>query len=813
MQLRIFPLLLGSLCLVYAFVADDPLTRIISQFDRYHQQFPQEKVYLHCDRSYYALGESIWFKGYLFDASSHQSDTVSKVLYVDLINATEGKILLQKRLLPQGGTAEGDFYLADTLREGVYQLRAYTNWMRNFDEDFFFTKEFRVYQPSVTDRPAVQINRTVSLTFFPEGGTLVDDIESRVAFNAVDALGQGVDVEGVILENDRDTITVFQSEHLGMGRISLQPKPGKTYTAVLKDTQQRIPLPAAQPEGHVLIVDNLSNKEFIRIFVFNQLPKSSPKPLYVLAQMRGEVMATAKGNTEKSMFVANIPRNKFSEGGIVHLTLFDEKGEPLAERLVYLNNPGNSLDLSIKPTKTQYKPREKVTLELEAKDRTGRPVLGEFSLAVTDAGQVVPDSSDETLVSYLLMSSDLKGRIEQPGYYFNPNNPNAIYHLDLLLMTQGWRRFVWKQVNAGEALPTPHLIERGFSLEGKVTRPRGQIIEKKSIAVTLLMRRPNQETLIRVESAEADGSYGFHQLSFGDSTRVMIQAVAGKNDRNVSVTLNPFPQPTVRITKTPFQSVEMKADEFMEYLNRANQSLDIARQLRLNKAKLLKEITVKAKKVKESDSRKIYGTPDNTVKFDDMNTAGAISIFQVLQGRVPGMVVTGSGFNYTVQIRGAANFNGAVEPLFVLDGMPVDKEIVNSINPRDVDYVDVLKGAAAAIYGSRGGGGVVSILTKRGSSSYDPSKEVVPGQLIRTINGYAKIREFYSPDYSQDNPENYRPDYRPTLYWNPRIKTDENGKATVTFWNSDHETHIQARLEGTSGDGRVGTTRMTYLVK
>lgn len=812
MRLRILPLLLGSVCLAFTFFADEPLTRIVNQFTTYHQQYPQEKVYLHSDRSYYALGETIWFKSYLFDAVNHQSDTVSKVLYVDLINATEGKTILQKCLLPREGMAEGDFYLSDTLTEGVYQLRAYTNWMRNFDEDFFFTKEFRVYQPEVRERPAVSITNEISLEFFPEGGSLVEEVESRVAFKALDALGRGTEVEGVILENGTDTAAVFQSEHLGMGRVNFTPRSGKMYIAVLKN-KQRFPLPTAQPQGHVMIVDNLSNKEFIRIFVFNHLPRNTSKSLYILAQMRGQIMATAKGSTEKSTFVANIPRNKFSEAGLVHFTLFDDQGEPLAERLVYLNYPGSTLDLSVKTAKAQYKPREKITLEIEAKDREGRPVLGDFSLAVTDAGQVTPDSSGETIVSYLLMRSDLKGRVEQPGYYFDTGNPNAAYHLDLLLMTQGWRRFVWKKILSGETPLTPHLVERGLSLEGKVTRPRGQVIDKKSIAVTLLLKTPQDQATVEVTATGADGSYGFHQLSFGDSARVMIQAVAGKNDRNVSITLNPFPQPVVRITKTPFQAVEVNAIEFEAYLNRAGQSLDIARQLRLDKARLLKEITVKAKKIQESDSRKLYGRADNTVKFDELNTAGAMSIFQVLQGRVPGMVVTGSGLNYTVQIRGAANFSGVVEPLFVLDGVPVDKDIINSIPPSDVDYVDVLKGASAAIYGSRGGGGVVSILTKRGTGNYDASKIVVPGQLIQTRNGYAKVREFYTPDYSKNDPENNRPDYRATLYWNPRIQTDEKGKAIVSFYNSDQAIRIQAHLEGSSSDGRIGVTRVQYPIK
>lgn len=803
-----------GLGLLLAFTAEDVLTRIVNRFNAYQREFPQEKVYLHCDRPYYALGETIWFKGYLFDAASHRADTVSRVLYVDLIR--NGKTLLQKRFLPNEGMATGDFYLADTLQEGQYQIRAYTNWMRNFDEDFFFTREFQVYQPTVTERNVVQAKDECSIQFFPEGGDLVQDIESRVGFKAINQSGRSVAIQGVILENDKDTVTAFQSEHLGMGRFMMTPQAGKTYTAIVKHgtSTQRVPLPNVQPQGHVLIVDNLSNKDMIRVFIFNQLPATEAnKELYIVAQMRGEILFVAKGTTGKKTFVANVPRAKFTEEGIVQFTLFGANAEPLAERLAYVRQPNSVLSLELKTDKAAYKPREKVTLDFEAKDAAGRPVLGDFSLTVTDAGQVTPERYPQTLVSYLLMSSDLKGFIEEPGYYFDPQNPNAVLHLDFLMMTQGWRRFNWKQVLTEEPKNPAYWVEQGLSLTGKVTRPNGKILEKKGINVTLFMTPPRQAPVLEAVSAEADGSYAFHNLYFGDSVKVMVQAVAGKNDRNLSVTLHGFPQPTVRLTKTPFQPVDMQAEAFAEYLSRANENLQIERQFRLDKARLLKEITVKARRPEDMDGRKIYGHADATVKFDQMNSSGATSIFQVLQGRVAGLNITGGGMDYTVQIRGAMNFSGVVEPLFVLDGMPVDKQTVATIPPTEVDYVDVLKGASAAIYGSRASGGVISILTKRGNTTYDWSKEAVPGQLVRMLDGYAKVREFYSPDYSVDAPDNLRPDYRSTLYWNPHVQTDENGKARVTFYNTDHATQIQAQLEGACSDGRVGATKVSYRVQ
>lgn len=798
----------------FVLLNEDPVSSSIAKLNKYIRALPPEKVYIHFDKSYYSAGETIWFKTYLFDGSTHDTDTLSQVVYVDFIS--NGKILAQKQLRPDEGTATGDWFLADTLKEGIYQIRAYTNWMRNFDEDFFFSKDIRVYHPDTKERQPTRISEQLDLTLFPEGGELVDEVECRVGVKAADQFGRGVDVEGFVLENEKDTVTAFKSEHLGLGRFQFVPHNGRSYTVVVSSKNspmKRVPMPASKPKGQVLIVDNISNKDNIRVFVFNTATEESGKELSLVAQMRGQVVFAGKGSAAKKSFVANIPRTRMPADGILQITLFSAAGEPVAERLIFARNAGSQLKVAVKPSAATYAPREKVTLDLEVKDAAGKPVIGDFSLAVTDGGQVMAEPGTETLVSSLLMSSDLKGYIEQPGYYFDPENTNAFLHLDFLLMTQGWRRFTWQKV-LREEIPEPQfLFERGLTLSGTVTRPNGRPLEKKEVNLTLMANEIGGQPVIDATQAEANGRFGFYNLILRDSVRVMVQAVAGKGDKNLKVTLDPGPRPAVRVTRIPFNPVEFNAEEFTRFMDRSADWLAIQRKMQLDKAKTLKEITVKAKKQEESDSRKIYGRADATVKFDQMMTSGAMSIFQVLQGRVAGVYITGSGMDYTVQIRGAVNFNGVVEPLFVLDGMPVDKALVATLPVADVDYVDILKGASAAIYGSRGAGGVISILTKRGGNSYDWSKEVIPGQVIAYRSGYTKVKEFYAPDYGSQAPENGRPDFRSTVYWNPSVRTDQNGKATVTFWNTDNRAMMRVQVEGTSGDGRVGAAGATYVVR
>jgi len=286
---------------------------------------------------------------------------------------------------------------------------------------------------------------------------------------------------------------------------------------------------------------------------------------------------------------------------------------------------------------------------------------------------------------------------------------------------------------------------------------------------------------------------------------VLIQGMKGKGNRDLVITLDQLLTPTVTIAQVPYNPFEFRRDELAEFIKRTNEYLEIERQIRRNGEILLQGVTVRAKRYVERDSRTIYGTPDATVKFDLNNPAGRQTILDVIQGRVAGVQVTGSGFSARVQIRGAANFSGPIEPLFVLDGMPVDLQTITSISVQDVERVDVLKGASAAIYGSRGGGGVISVLTKRGSPDYDFLNEAAPGTLVAKLPGYSPVREFYAPRYDVKNEmADRRPDYHSTLFWSPMVRTGADGKATVSFFTSDAKTDLRIRVEGATPEGKPG---------
>jgi TonB-dependent SusC/RagA subfamily outer membrane receptor len=836
MNRKFYAFLAIAFCITTAFTftqeGENLTEKIIAKLERYRVNTPQEKVYLHFDKPYYMAGETMWFKGYLFDGTSHKIDSVSRVMYVDLIDETNGTTIAS-RILNCDGSTFGDFLLPDSLDEGVYQIRAYTNYMRNYSEEFFFHQDFKIYQGSIknrlTDSNAKKMTEIADVQFFPEGGNSVVGLDSRIGFKALNILGKGVYIQGFVLDNAKDTVVAFQSEHLGMGVFNYTPEPQKTYTAYVKENDGKyrpFALPYAHEQGFTMAVDNISNKEKVKVFISNNSPKPADKSseIIVVAHQRGQLCFMAKGNETQKSFALSIPKNKIPDDGIVQITLINAKGEPLCERLVF-NNLNRQITLKITPDKTNYKIREKVTINLEATDVEGKPVEGNFSVAVTDASQVIADPHQENLLTYLLLSSDvsnlsgtdyysaLRGNIEQPAYYFDKENANANRHLDILMMTQGWRRFVWRDLMSDKEPKITNLLETGLEVSGTALKPNGKIADK--VTLTLVIKNDKKVPQFMMETTDSLGRYSFYGLDFFDSTQVFVQGMKQNGGKNLDVTINPLkPAPKVRIVKTPYNPMEFNTQDLAEFLKKSNDAIELEKKLKLNKDQMLQEVVVKAKKIEEPDPRKIYGRASNTIKVDNNLCASATSVLQMIQGRVAGVQVSPDGKGgYSVLIRGVSSFTGSTEPLYLIDGMPVDADALISISPCDVDNIDVLKGAEAAIFGSRASNGVISVLTKRGGNNYDYSKDPVSGVTIQKRMGYNVAREFYAPKYDVNIPDHVRPDFRSTLHWQPNVRTDAGGKASVTYWNTDAKATMRVIAEGVSTQGFVGVGKGEYGVK
>ena len=788
------------------------LRRMVQGVQLFYKNSRPEKTYLHLDKPVYTVGETIWFSAYTVAADTHQPDTLSGVLHVELLNG-RGRVVASRALRLMAGLGHGSIALSDTLHPDTYQLRAYTGWMRNAGPDFFYSRHLEIWPPASraaqnqSIRPeaaramaveartvAAAVAQAPDVQFFPEGGNLVAGLENVVAFKATDYAGRGLDLEGQVLDAQNKSVASFRSSHLGMGSFAFTPEAGQRYRAVVAPAgvPVAVPLPAVRTSGYTLHIVSLASA-----FLVSIRQQGAGGPVLLLGQVRGTVAYVGRGQVAGTeTFATRIPKNKFPTG-IVQFTLFDGEGAPLVERLAFVQNDP-ALRVTLVPDRTSYGKRQPVRVRVAVADAAGQPVAARLSLAVTDAGAVVADA--ETIASHLLLTSDLAGYVENPGYYFNNPTPETAQHLDVLLLTQGWRRFAWKDVLAGLPPASDYGVERTLSLRGQITQPNGKPVPASKL--TYLQSKPQK--IFLVTTTDNEGRFLFNGFENCDTTRLMLQARTGRDGRRLAIRLDPGPPvPARRLPSLPLQPPAGLAEALAR--SQAQHAAEIKFQFDTTKTILLGGVTVNGRKVVAPDPRRLYSPAGATVlRIDDLDAAAqGRTVLQVLQGRVPGVNVTSTGTDTQVLIRGVTSLSGSSEPLCLLDGVPVTLDVLANFPASDVETIEVLKGGQAAIFGSRGASGVIAVYTRRSSPNYNPASQTAPGVVALRLPGYYCGREFYVPRYDRSTTPREYPDLRrATLYWNPSVGTDATGQAELLFFTADAPGSFRLSAEGISGAGQ-----------
>jgi len=796
--------------------AQNDSTFIARATNRLSHQPAIEKVYLQLDKPYYAAGDDIWFKAYVTSGSTHTLSTISGVLNVELINAAN-RIERSVKLPLISGLSWGDFKLPDTVKAGYYRVRAYTQWMRNAGADYFYNKSLYIGNTIVaaastaTYRKADQkkgnhvksdlvVNKQLSavtdVQFFPESGNLLYGASSTVAFKAVGNDGFGKDIKGVVADQNNHEITRFNSRHLGMGEFTLLPVEGKTYKALITfadGSEKKIDLPLPQDKGYAMRIDN-SDPLFIELKI--EKGKSSLNDdnaeISLLVQSGGQVYYAAQSKSQSSSTM--IPKNKFPDG-IAQFTLFSDKGEPLSERLAFIQH-NKQINLTVDPEGMNFSARGKMKINITAKNENGTAVFGNFSMAVTDETKVpVSESTENTIFSNLLLTSDLKGYIEDPGYYFMPQNDEARQDLDILMLTQGYRRFDWKQILNNNTTPK-YQPETSLAISGRLTSlGGGKVIPHGQ--VSLLSSSGGFAMLDTV--ADDQGHFVFKNLQFKDSLKFVIQSKKNKGSRNLRIEMDSINPPPVTWAMLPAAS----DTGFSIYMNNSKQVYDKEISYGIKtKVTALKEVEIRDKMIKiNSSNLNGPGQADQVVFMKDLPPGGG-TIASFLQGRLHFVTVT-------MDMYGVGHYATRLGTMkLFVDGAPSTPELVDAIPPEIVESVEVLNSpTSVAVYGSEGYGGVLLINTKKGADRPSPANV-----NIYMPQGYYKAREFYSPQYNGPaNPP--KVDLRTTIYWNPNVATDKDGKASVDYFNADAKGTYRVVIEGIDADGILGRRVYRYKVE
>jgi hypothetical protein len=667
-------------------------------------------------------------------------------------------------------------------------------------------------RPVYTRFPLKSIAKPNDIQFFPEGGELLVGVRTKVAFKAVKSDGLGIDVKGVVTDNDNNVVTEFSSGHLGMGVFVLLPEDGKTYKVkvTFADGSTASPdLPKIQANGINLSLENNSpdilglRLQADQIF-FNEY---KDKTLFIIAKSEGVICFAAKTVLSSQVYSANIPKSKFPTG-IVQVTLFTADGEPLSERIAFIQH-NDQLKLSVTGDQPAYSTRQKVKLNITAKNGA-LPDEGNFSITVLDESKVpFDDDSETTILTYLLLTSDIKGYIEKPNYYFNHADEKAAADLDVLMQTQGYRRFSYDGILNNKYPAINFLPESGISIGGTLRAMNGLAINHGNISISIPDKNYYKSTF-----TNADGRFVFTDLMFLDSAKVKLSA--RDNVHGNDLILNIDGDPSQRIGpnyNAPDEIINIDS-ALSAYLKNS--------KAQFKNGNVLKEVVIRDTKIVNKVSHKDYSSlsslssePDHLINGSQF--AGCGSVLECLKGFVIGMTYDNGKF----YVSRGYNSGSKVPVQIFVKGMPVDADFLSTLNATDIESVELfLKDELGLINSAYGTNGAIVVNVKKApvgeKMTYQQLKNLIPQRNELTFNpkGYTPVKTFYIPRYS--GPKANQPlkaDTRTTIYWNPNVITDKTGAASVEYFNSDGKGTCRAIIEGIDNDGNIGRLVYRYTVK
>jgi hypothetical protein len=771
--------------------ADMPGSEPGQKLSKYIRHISSQKVYLHFNKSHYQAGEVMWFNAYLLNSVTHLPDTSRSNIYVDLINS-DGVIMERRLLLSENGISEGDISLPLTLPDGNYRLRAYTGWMRNFGEEFFYNRYFYIANNKYGDmipRSDVRTNRRFNrnlnqkaqnhdIAFFPEGGDMVQGVNNRVAFKAVNALGRGLEAEGVILDERGIEISRFSTIHSGMGSFEILPEAGSSYHAMVSFTGSRpekFNLPQARHNGVALRVER-ENENIILNLQSGLSPGEQGfiSEIMILAHTRGVVQFDKL--VDFSGEASIIMPEKLFPSGITQITVFSGNNVPLAERLVFIQRDEGVM-FNPRIFRAEHEGEKFVGMQMEITDFQGNPAEGNFSMSILD-GSFTPSGSAGNIMSNILITSDLAGIIENPGFYLD-HREDRITELDHLMMTHGWRRFAWENVLAEELPPIDYLPSSTLSLRGRITDPaQGNTVNRHPVRIRL----PDNNNDTYTTRSDRSGYFTFDSLVYYNNFKVEI----GSNRL-----LGDYPP------KIDLLTDDIRGHEYTP--NFLTAEMQITRRggawKRVSGAgRSPYAILPRASRT----APRQFGVPDQTI-YIDRDKVTHRTVYDVLVERAQGLNIYGN----TMMFRGP----NRMEPMFMLDGIQTSRDVVLNLNPRDTERIELYRGTSTAIFGVRGSAGVIIAYQRApGNTGFEDTREFV-------MVGYHAPREFYSDVIIPTSGAGTGEPAGSAIHWEPRMVGGLEKDKTVMIPVSGTSGNIKIIIEGIDALGVPGAGIFTLEIK
>jgi len=793
--------------LVLAVVFQTAAQKIESALNVLATQHPSEKIYIHYDKEYYVTGETIWFKAYLY--SDGKPSGMSTNLYLQFTDS-KGQVIFNKRYPASGAVAKGNIEIPDSLPQGNYYIRALTAGMLNYDEAFIYKKNVFIFKGSAISTSGTHEAQNVSLQFFPESGSMVDGILTVVGFKATDQWGTPVDVNGVIRTEDGITIAYFKSFHDGVGKVQFKPQAGKKYIAEVETASgpRTYPLPGVQPSGISLkIQDEKGGKKFQ--LSRSEKDKAQFENLLLIAEINNHIVYDNEIAFEEYPSVIGHLVTDSLPSGILHFTVFNKDGMPLAERLSFVDNGEYRGAAEIGVTKAGVEKRAENTFEINFPNAIQRSC----SVAVIDlTGDGLNDN--DNIWSRFLLTSDLKGYIFNPAWYFvhkdsfgENKNDTVKQALDNLMLTHGWSRFNWTKILNSE-FPEKKYSDPGLiSLTGSVKDERTNEPVSGGKLNILLEAEDSTSQTYEVE-VNAKGGIKMDSLVFLGRAN-LFYAYTGSNGKQKAALAFVDEDPMKKIVSFIPQEITKNNMERSVAVIQNKKEIDARYQYvksRLEEEKELARVTVHAKSAKkpfdvvnEKYTDGVFRSPGK-INLDNINEPAndkSLNVVDYIKNSVQQIEIQGGRFVNRKNFSLLTAQKWAVG--IFLNEVPTEISLLRTIRVQDVALIKFFDAGFVGV-GSSFPGGAVAVYTKEKFKE----EEKVDKLNHFEYQGYSITKEFYSPDYSAADAKRTAPDNRTTLYWNADVYTDTETKSVkLNFFNNDFSKKFKIVVEGFDASGKL----------
>jgi hypothetical protein len=763
---------------------------IVRTFAAFKSRYIQEKLYVHTDQDIYTSRQILWFRIYYTNALFNRLENLSRIAFLEILDRNNIPVIQQKVSL-KPGESNGSFVIPANLKSGYYRLRAYTSWMKNMDPELFFEKQILIINPGkLYEDSSGKKDIRYDIQFFPEGGNLVQNIKTKVGFRITDMYGHGLNTNGFLTDSKGDTVLRFSTKNFGLGNFVLSPAPNMVYTAHMMMPGGEITrtLPAVYPSGYILNLTGMTDDELtIRIMAS---PDLEHRNLYLFIHGCHSYLPVKKITTGQDSAVFRINQNVLEEG-ISKFTLMDADGQPVCERLFFRYSQNHFLILPVMDS--TYTTRQKVDISLNATDPDGKMAGADLSMSVYRLDDIrgieQPDIS-----SYLNLTSEI-GMVESPSFYFTGSASSKQEDMDNLMLTHGWRRFRWQEIN------DPKSFNPRFLPDHNVHIIRGKVIDEKNGApvagVRTYLSVPSTRTQFRTTISNADGRLKFDMNDFYGSKEIVIQTRENDNLHFRPDIENPFSDKYSKFKLPGFNVPKSFLPDLADrevYIRVQNMYNDSA--LNLYNEQII-------------DTNPFYVIPDEKYLLDDYTRF--ITMEEVLREYVKSLNVVRKGDKFALYLlNNVTDRFFADPPLILIDGVPFfDVNELFQQDPKNIKRLDLIN--REYLLGDEHFSGIINLTTYRGDLN---GIQLNKHATVLDYPGIPYQREFFSPQYATEQQiTDRKPDFRSLLYWSPQIREYEKGKYISGFYTSDLPGKYAVVIQGLSASGKPLSKTVYFSVR